>query len=389
MLHEFIETHRDALVERCRLKVGRRSPPPPAPKDQGKDIDNGISSFVGQLIDTLRLEQFSLRSNNRVVAGPWRSEARDMPTQIASTATSNGGDMFRQGFTLAQVVDDYGDLCQAVMELAIEKGVSISAREFLTLNRCLDVAMADAVTEFSRQRDRMNGEARDRTIGERLGTLAHDLRDHVNTAMLAYKAIKEGGVGLQGATSAVLQRSLAGLRERIDLSLADVRLAAGAAANLAYVDLEAFIADVQVASRLEAAAKGCELVVTCEPGLAVEVDNQMLLSAVSNLLQNAFKFTCLGSEVALDVRSAGERVLIEVEDRCGGLPEGTVEAMFAAFEQFAADRSGLGLGLSIARRAVEANAGSLRVRDKPGIGCVFTIELPRVRYRTDEPVEVG
>jgi hypothetical protein len=70
-------------------------------------------------------------------------------------------------------------------------------------------------------------------------------------------------------------------------------------------------------------------------------------------------------------------VLIEVEDECGGLPEGKVESMFQSFEQLDQDRTGLGLGLSISRRAIEACGGTLTVRDVPGIGCVFTIDLPR------------
>jgi signal transduction histidine kinase len=95
------------------------------------------------------------------------------------------------------------------------------------------------------------------------------------------------------------------------------------------------------------------------------------------LLQNAFKFTHSGSEVLLKVYAMAERILIEVEDKCGGLPPGNVETMFLPFAQSGADRSGLGLGLSISRRSVEANLGTLNVRDVPASGCVFTIDLPR------------
>jgi signal transduction histidine kinase len=71
-------------------------------------------------------------------------------------------------------------------------------------------------------------------------------------------------------------------------------------------------------------------------------------------------------------------VLIEVEDECGGLPEGQTEDLFGVFEQRSADRSGLGVGLAIARASVEMNGGEIRVRDLPGRGCIFTIELPRL-----------
>jgi signal transduction histidine kinase len=73
----------------------------------------------------------------------------------------------------------------------------------------------------------------------------------------------------------------------------------------------------------------------------------------------------------------GNRVLIEVADHCGGLPPGKAQRLFAPFVQDGADRSGLGLGLTIARRSVEASGGRLSVRDVPAKGCVFTIDLPR------------
>ena len=106
-------------------------------------------------------------------------------------------------------------------------------------------------------------------------------------------------------------------------------------------------------------------------------DRQMLSAAVENLLQNAFKFTRRHSHVAVRAHATPEnRVLIEVEDECGGLPPGTAQMLFRPFEQRGTDRSGLGLGLPIAQRSVEANGGVIHVRDLPGTGCIFTIDLP-------------
>jgi signal transduction histidine kinase len=102
----------------------------------------------------------------------------------------------------------------------------------------------------------------------------------------------------------------------------------------------------------------------------------MLAAAVGNLLQNAFKFTKRGSEVHLHTRIMADRLLIEVEDHCGGLPAGTPEKLLLPFVQNGEDRSGLGLGLDICRRGAEANKGILGVRDVPGSGCIFTIDLP-------------
>jgi signal transduction histidine kinase len=114
-----------------------------------------------------------------------------------------------------------------------------------------------------------------------------------------------------------------------------------------------------------------------DASVAIVGNRDHLLAALVNLLQNAFKFTHPHTEVTLHAFAAGDRVSIEVKDHCGGLPSGFSEKMFRPFTQGSFDRSGLGLGLSIARRTVEAEGGSLTVRDMPGTGCVFTISLPR------------
>ena len=104
----------------------------------------------------------------------------------------------------------------------------------------------------------------------------------------------------------------------------------------------------------------------------------MLAAVVGNLLQNAFKFTRPHTTVTLRVGASAERVLIEIEDECGGLPAGNVNGLFRPFEQRSADRTGLGLGLAFSRWGVEANDGRIYARNLPEKGCVFTIDLPRL-----------
>jgi hypothetical protein len=108
----------------------------------------------------------------------------------------------------------------------------------------------------------------------------------------------------------------------------------------------------------------------------VEADRQILAAAIANLLQNALKFTPKGATVHLGASTTPSRVLIEVEDECGGLPD-TPENLLRPFVQKSSDRTGLGLGLSICSKAVKSMAGELRIRDLPGKGCIFTIDLPR------------
>lgn len=109
--------------------------------------------------------------------------------------------------------------------------------------------------------------------------------------------------------------------------------------------------------------------------LALTADRDLLLSAIGNLLQNAFKFTNPGSDVSLNAYAAADRILIDIEDHCGGLAPGFEEKMFDPSLPGGENRSGL--GLSIARQTVELNQGTLRVRDIAGSGCVFTVDLPR------------
>lgn len=142
--------------------------------------------------------------------------------------------------------------------------------------------------------------------------------------------------------------------------------------------LSEFLNQVAVAATLEARTRACSFTMTnATAGVAVVADRDMLLSAVGNLLQNAFKFSRVGSTVSLIVRATDTQVFIDVSDRCGGLPPGVEQKMFLPFVQGGADKSGVGLGLPISKQCVEANGGLLTVRNIATLGCVFTIELPR------------
>ena len=140
-----------------------------------------------------------------------------------------------------------------------------------------------------------------------------------------------------------------------------------------------FIDELAPAATLEAGGHGIGLtVIPVDDSVAIEGDRQILAAVVGNLLQNAFKFTRPRSTVVVRVGASTDRVLIEVQDECGGLPGGTVHDLFRPFEQRSADRSGLGLGLAFSRWGVEANNGRLYARNLPERGCVFTVDLPRV-----------
>ena len=204
------------------------------------------------------------------------------------------------------------------------------------------------------------------SLAEELGALAQRLRAHTDCAALSFIAMKGGGVGLHGATSAALESSLAGIRDLVDRCLSDVLLRAGGRPRRSVIPLVALIDELRLAAHFDAQAHGCELLVRAVPaGLRIEGDRPMLSAALSILLQNAFRYTHPGSTVTLDVRAVADRIAIDIEDECGGFPAG--RDAVGSREQH---------GLVIVRRAIEANGGTLALRNAPGLGCTMSIELP-------------
>jgi len=345
-----------------------------SPKATDAELANGIPIFLDQIIETLRVEQTSERARSPEISGlPGGGTA----SQIGDIATVHGRNLLTQGFTLEQVVRDYGDVCQAVTNLAYELGAPIEVDEFRSFNRCIDNAIASAVSAYAEQQAAAVAEDNVFASNSRIGSLVHELRNYLQLVTYAVRAIKAGNVGISGATGAVLDRSLVGMRTLIDRSVAEVRVTAAMPARLQSIRLSEFVNEAEASASLDARAKSCRLTVApVDTKIVVSADPDMLHAAVFNLLQNAFKFTQRDSAVKLRVREVADRVLIEVEDQCGGLPPGAAETLVRPFTQKDKDRSGLGLGLDICRRGVEASNGVLRVRDVPGSGCVFTIDLP-------------
>jgi signal transduction histidine kinase len=354
VLGDFISSNREVILARTRAKVADRMTPRPTEDE----LKNGVPLFLDQLTEALRLATPSVASLGA----------------IGKSASSYGGEMLKMGFTVGQVVRGYGDVCQAVTELAVDTEAPITVAEFHTLNRCLDDATAEAVTEYTRLREDSLAEAE--TL--RSGMLAHELRNRVSAASLGFSLLQKGNIAINGSVGAVVARSLRRLVALIDRSLVEARMDAGSERR-ERVAVRDLIEDAGADGALEAEAHHLALsVMLVDRGVYVDADAQVLGCAVANILDNAFKFTRHGGSVALTTSASATRVLIEVEDQCGGLPPGKMEELFDAFEQRGADRSGLGLGLFISRKGVEASGGVMRVRDLPGAGCVFTIDLPRL-----------
>ena len=163
----------------------------------------------------------------------------------------------------------------------------------------------------------------------------------------------------------------------IDNALPHASLSLGVDSRPEPVVLGDLLRDIDLDAGIDAQDRGVGLSFAADGDAVVDADPRLLRSAVFNLVQNAVKFSHPGSSVRVKARGAPDRVTIDVADACGGLPPGKVEDLFAPRVQRGENRSGFGLGLAIARQAVEAQGGIITVRDMPGIGCVFSVQLPR------------
>ena len=370
MMHTFLANNRDDLVARCKAKVAAR----PRRAASDAQLADGIPMFLDQLIRTLEAEEAGEHQESLEISGASGGDGLAL-SQIGVSAAAHGASLLGLGYTVDQVVHDYGDLCQAITDLAFERDAPFAVDEFRTLNRCLDNAIADAVLEFTTQRDARVLTHHANETRERVGFLVHELRNAISTASVAVSALEFGNLSIAGATGAVLKRSLASLGLLVDRAISEVRQ--GVASDRQVFSIATFIQEAECAARLEAEAAGCGLVVhPVRQDMSVRGNRAMLHAALANLLQNAFKFTHAHTEIAVHAYASDGKALIEVHDHCGGLSLASAEKMFAPFTQRSADRRGLGLGLAIARHSIEADFGTLTVRDIPGTGCVFTIALP-------------
>jgi signal transduction histidine kinase len=159
--------------------------------------------------------------------------------------------------------------------------------------------------------------------------------------------------------------------------LADVRIGSGVY-HRERVAVRDLIEDAEVAATMDANARSLQFSAVSVPrDVVVDADRQVLASVLTILTKNALRFTTVGGRVMLKVRTSASRVLIDVEDRCGGLPPGTAETLLGRQGEPGSERAAAQLGLSICERGAHESGGTLSVRDIPGTGCVFTLDLPR------------
>ncbi len=276
------------------------------------------------------------------------------------------------GDGLALIVRGHAAVQASIFEALDGSGLPCSVLELRSLTRALVGGIARAAAELAREREAELG----RVASEELAFLAHELRGSVGSMLLAYDLATRGKGALDLRALAMLQSGLARLNSQVEVALMRARLEVPLDEHAIDIPVPQLIAEVLADTSLEVQAKGLRVEVEAVTCAILHGDKRLLLSALSNLLRNAVKFSPPGAAISLRVIETEGRLVIEIEDECGGLPPGQTDELFEPHVQRGSDRSGFGLGLAIARRAIGAHAGSVRVRDLPSRGCVFVLELP-------------
>lgn len=360
MLYKFLVENREKILAVTREKIIGISENKPTTEES----ERGLPEFYDHMLYEMKRESQGL---------PKSSEKSAARKHGQHSTTLHGKELSRLGYTVSQVVHGYGVLCQAITELADARRIQINAREFSVLNLSLDIAIADAVTGFAKH-------ASVEIVGsidsaKRTGVLAHELRNALAATSLAHALIKKGVVGAAGSTNALLESNLNRMRDLIDGSFAELRMQTDKVVNLQSVLLIQIVEEVEATASQEANLKGLTIKMEVPRDLHVNADRHYLVSALSNLVQNAIKYSKQNGIIWVRGRDLDKDLVLEVEDQCGGLPKGKFEELSQSFSQKRSNRASP--KLSISREAVSRNGGTLTVHDSPGKGCIFSITLPK------------
>jgi len=351
-LHALLKARRDDLIARWSAAIATSISAASLPR---AELLDRVPAFVDEMIAALY------------------PGALPLPGTSAN-AFEHGAHRFRLGFDVAEVVREYGLLHECVLALAAEDQLTPAVADDMVLVRWLNAGIAAAVQEYGEQRDlELRHEA-----SEHLGFIAHELRNPISAGLLALQRLRDTQEPARGQQRLdVLERSLRRTAELIDNALSQASLSMGLEPKLGPVGVRPLLTEIARDWEVEARARRIAIAVEVgEEDLVAQADERLLRSAVSNLLHNAIKFSHKEATVTLRGRREDGRLLIEVEDACGGLPPGKIDELFRVSVQRGHDRSGFGFGLAIVRQAVEAQHGTVRARDVAGVGCVFSVELP-------------
>jgi two-component system phosphate regulon sensor histidine kinase PhoR len=228
------------------------------------------------------------------------------------------------------------------------------------------------------------------TRREFVANISHQLRTPLAAMRAALETLEEGALEDPG----VARTFLAGLKREVELmerlvrELLDLsRLESGQVSlRLAPLPVEVVVREVVERFHPLAQQAGLTLTTSLSPGLPpVLADRDKVVQALSNLLENAIRFTPAGGKIEVRASAQGDQVAFAVEDTGIGIPPEHLPHIFERFYKahHIPGDTGAGLGLAIVKHIAQAHGGSVRVESQEGRGSTFTLLLPAA-YRGAE-----
>ena len=268
----------------------------------------------------------------------------------------------------------------------LDPGASLAVDriEAMDITAFIVVAATITATMQALHRARRLAESRSADLKRVLGVVAHDLRNPLNllittTDMLLDEDLdrerRKDLVGVALRAGKQMNRLIGDLLETVRLQAGKVPL------DLENLAVNSIFTQAEETFRPAADQRHIHFnVIPPENGIAVRADPLRVSQIVGNIVGNALKFTPADGNVTLKAALERERVLIQVSDTGPGIPPDDMEHLFDNFWQAGnGDRRGVGLGLAIAKGAVEAHGGQIWVESQVGAGSTFSFSLPRVR----------
>jgi len=271
------------------------------------------------------------------------------------------------------------------------------------LSRQIGLVVEEA-GRFRFSQDRLNealqqaldaAESSSRAKTQFLAAASHDLRQpmhsmNVLVAALSLKSLDQSAREIVGVLDAVNQSMTRQLDSLLDISKLDAGIVVP---QLSLCQLDTLLQSHVLSARAVAGERGLSCTLSIDTPLAVRSDESLIRRVLSNLTDNAFKFTPRGGEVALSLRREGDHALIEVRDSGIGIAPDMHDRVFEEFYQIGnpqRDRTrGLGLGLSIVKRLCDLLGAQLSMQSAPGKGTRFQIRLPVVMAPGAPPVQTS
>ena len=350
-LAEMIVRRRDEVIDRWLERFqGRLGPGVPPPTDILDSIPRFLDEIVRQLTEPLQ----ELEASARRVSGP------------------HGRHRFFGGINLQTVVLEYETILEVLGEMVIDYAPRVALAAWMRLHRWLFTGLKEAVATYTAARDQQLEEQ----TSEHLSFLAHELRSPVTSVSLALQVLRKRLPPQQQRLADIMASNLERVMDLIDRQLVGLRLLAGIPVHAERLDARDALQQASTNLVPNAASKHQILELEADPGLSFTGDARLVRSILSNLIGNAIKFSHEGAVIVLRAHRTDSSIEIGIEDECGGLSEHAIDRMFEPFVQLGLDRSGHGLGLTIARQAIEAHGGTLRVRNIPGKGCEMIASFP-------------